>query len=102
MSWAGECISPPCPPTPIAPTEQLKALVVTVASADETLSISTSENYTLSIDFPNATLDADTVYGVMRGLETFSQLLQPDYTIRKQHIIDFPRFPFRSLMIDST
>lgn len=43
---------------------QLHYLNVHVASADETLGLATSENYTLNVAFPNATLSADTVYGV--------------------------------------
>jgi hexosaminidase len=101
LSWVGRCITPPCPPPPAPPTAQLEALLVQVASGDETLSLYTNENYTLFVEFPNATLKAETVYGAMRGLETFSQLLQADYTIRKQHIVDYPRFPFRSVMIDT-
>ena len=41
------------------------------------------------------------VYGAIRGLETFSQMLQPDLTMREQSVEDWPRFPFRAVLIDS-
>jgi hypothetical protein len=100
-SWAGRCVTPPCPAAPIPSTESLQRLVVTVGSADEVLDLETSEHYTLNISFPDATLNSDTVYGAVRGLETFTQLLQGDYTVRKQDIVDYPRFPFRGLLMDT-
>ena len=39
--------------------------------------------------------------GAMRGLETFNQLVQPDYSIAEQSISDFPRFPFRAVLVDT-
>jgi hexosaminidase len=103
MSWIGRCDAAPCPLSPPPPDRSLviRVLVVSVAHADESLTLGTSENYTLSISFPNASLTADSVFGAMRGLETFSQLVQPDYSIREQSIVDFPRFPFRAVLIDT-
>ena len=40
----------------------------------------TSEAYNLTIAFPRATLTAGTVYGAMRGIETFSQLVGAGHT----------------------
>jgi hypothetical protein len=81
----------------------LSGLEVVVLSADETLSMDTSEKYTLNIPHTggNASLTADTVYGALRGLETFSQMLQPDLTILEQSVDDWPRFPFRAVLIDT-
>eukprot|EP01043_Picozoa_sp_COSAG02_P066647 COSAG02_NODE_10442_length_1940_cov_1.389462_1_plen_425_part_00 len=81
----------------------LSGLEVVVASADETLSMGTSEKYSLTIPHAggNATLTADTIYGALRGLETFSQMLQPDLTILEQSVDDWPRFPFRAVLIDT-
>ncbi len=81
----------------------LSGLEVVVASADEMLSMETSEKYSLTIPRTggNATLTADTVYGALRGLETFSQMLQPDLTILEQSVDDWPRFPFRAVLIDT-
>ena len=66
-------------PRPPAGLRTLSGLTVTVDSADETLGTDTSERYTLTIpaDGGNATLRPDTVYGALRGLETFAQMLQP-------------------------
>lgn len=39
-----------------------------------------------------------TIWGLLRGLETFSQLAfvkDGTYTIKTTHIVDYPRFPFR-------
>ena len=82
----------------------LSGLLVQVASADETLGIETSEKYSLTIPDTggNATLVAETVYGALRGLETFSQMVQPDLTmLAPQQVDDWPRFPFRAVLIDT-
>ena len=104
MTWIGRCDAEPCPPVPRPPDHTLivRALLVYVRVADDSLGLGTSENYTLDIAFPFATLAADTVYGAMRGLETFGQLVQPDYSIRAQRVEDFPRFPFRAVLVDSS
>ena len=84
----------------------LQGLDVSVASGSLELGLNTSENYTLDVAFPQATLTADTVFGALRGLETFSQLLLPhddgSVTVQQQRITDWPRFPFRAVMIDSS
>eukprot|EP01133_Synstelium_polycarpum_P018604 gene18604-22263_t len=83
-------------------------LTLTVASDNEDLQLGVSENYTLSIDgSSNIAVTADTVYGAMRALETFSQLISYNetadaYSINFTPIMinDFPRFQWRGLMID--
>ena len=84
----------------------LQGLDVSVASGSLELGLATSENYTLDVAFPRATLTAHTVFGALRGLETFSQLLLPhddgSVTVQQQRIADWPRFPFRAVMIDSS
>ena len=80
----------------------LASLRVDVASDSLALGISTSEAYNLTIAFPAATLAADTVYGALRGLETFTQLVSAaDRTIAAQSVVDFPRFPHRGVMLDT-
>lgn len=62
---------------------------------DESYSLATSDNQTL--------LNAATVVGVLRGLETFLQLLEGDsqgFYIPAVNIQDKPRFPWRGLLID--
>jgi hypothetical protein len=83
-------------------------LMVTVASSDDTLQLGTSENYNLSIAVDGtAALHCSTVYGCIRGLETFSQLVvaasdgNQYVTGVPIDIQDFPRFPHRGLLIDT-
>jgi hexosaminidase len=61
------------------------------------------ESYTLSVEPGGATLTAPAVYGVLRGLETLTQLIEPletGFAIRSVTITDHPRFPWRGLLID--
>ncbi|CAK9833841.1 Beta-hexosaminidase subunit beta [Anthophora retusa] len=67
------------------------------------------ESYTLSINetSPVANLVAVSVWGILRGLETFSQLLFPaedgsNLKIRCQTIVDRPKFPHRGLLLDTS
>ena len=70
----------------------------TVPSLDE------DESYSLTVDATRAVLKAATVVGVMRGLETFLQLLEGDregYYFPAVSIQDKPRFSWRGLLIDA-
>jgi hexosaminidase len=61
------------------------------------------ESYSLVIGPKRITLQAETDIGILRGLETFLQLLQADdkgYTLPTVTIRDEPRFPWRGLLID--
>jgi hexosaminidase len=61
------------------------------------------ENYSLSVSPDGAVLCAPTVFGVLRGLETFSQLVEQTsagFVVRAATIEDRPRFPWRGLLID--
>lgn len=67
------------------------------------------ESYELTVDSPDApgeaTLQSSSVWGIVRGLETFSQLLLPDssnFKIRATSISDFPRFSYRGLLLDTS
>ncbi|CAG2115884.1 unnamed protein product [Medioppia subpectinata] len=68
------------------------------------------EMYTLRIDtqdFPKqAFLFANTIWGALRGLETFSQLIQHKsdntFAINSTFIVDFPRFTYRGVLIDTS
>jgi N-acetyl-beta-hexosaminidase len=53
----------------------LRELKVTVASADESLGIETDYSYRLTIANGSATASAQTVFGAMYALESFTQLL---------------------------
>lgn len=84
------------------------ALVVNVQSGecngypDE----NSEENYYLLVSDGQGILKAETVWGALRGLETFSQLVQQDddeiYYINKTEIVDFPRFLFRGILLDTS
>jgi hexosaminidase len=95
-----------------AEQEQLSILHITVDStAEEAPQLATNESYALTIDSDSAggaKLHAATVYGVLRGLETFSQLVRfsfnaAEYTIKGSpwKIVDSPRFQHRGLMVDT-
>jgi hexosaminidase len=61
------------------------------------------ESYSLEISAAGAKLDATTTLGIMRGLETFLQLVQTTsdgFAAPAITIHDKPRFPWRGLMID--
>jgi hexosaminidase len=62
------------------------------------------ESYSLEITSSGATLDAATSLGIMRGLQTFLQLLRTTsagFVVPAVQIRDQPRFPWRGLMIDA-
>ncbi len=61
------------------------------------------ESYTLEVTSSGAQLNAPTTLGVMRGLQTFLQLVQmtpQGFAVPSVTIQDKPRFPWRGLMID--
>src|SRR6266851_4227288 len=61
------------------------------------------ESYSLEVSSQQAQLKAATVVGVLRGLETFLQLVAADgdgYYLPAVSIHDTPRFPWRGLLID--
>ena len=61
------------------------------------------ESYTLEITPVQAVLNANETVGVLRGLETFLQLVASDssgYYVPAVSIQDSPRFPWRGLLVD--
>lgn len=73
----------------------ITSLNVVVTTDNETLSLDTNETYTLDVAAPTATLIAGNVFGALRGLETFAQLVKPTaggYITNATSIVDFPRF----------
>ncbi|KAL6865423.1 hypothetical protein ACP4OV_016574 [Aristida adscensionis] len=92
-------------------------LTVVVASANETLELGVDESYTILVAAPGgvnsivggATIEANTIYGAIRGLETFSQLCVFNYDTKNVevrhapwYIQDEPRFAFRGLLLDTS
>jgi hexosaminidase len=65
-----------------------------------------NENYSLTITTNGAILDSPAIWGAIRGLETFSQLVRHvgvnQFTINEDSINDFPRFPHRGLLVDTS
>ncbi|TSP36067.1 Beta-hexosaminidase subunit beta [Bagarius yarrelli] len=89
---------------------QLTELQVQITSPDSECdgypSLKTDESYRLSVDQPTAVLKASNVWGALRGLETFSQLVYEDnngaVTINKTDVSDFPRFAYRGILLDTS
>ncbi|KAI6243964.1 Beta-hexosaminidase [Aphelenchoides fujianensis] len=53
----------------------------------------------------DATLEADEVWGILRGLESFSQLIfqsRNSYFLRTATVHDWPEYPLRGLMLDTS
>jgi hexosaminidase len=74
-----------------------------IAGTKEVQELGEDESYRLEIDSSGAKLDAQTTLGIIRGLQTFLQLVQTGSTgfvVPAVSIQDAPRFPWRGLMID--
>ncbi|XP_030043504.1 beta-hexosaminidase subunit alpha [Microcaecilia unicolor] len=82
------------------------AVSVTAPGCDDFPQLDSKENYKLSISDQGFLLTADTVWGALRGLETFSQLVwraeDGRYLINKTEITDYPRFAHRGLLLDTS
>ncbi|XP_044746308.1 beta-hexosaminidase subunit beta-like isoform X2 [Coccinella septempunctata] len=66
-----------------------------------------NESYRIEISATNKTLRATTVWGMLRALESFSQLIYEDeqtatLRLNSTHIDDYPRFPHRGLLLDTS
>ncbi|KAK4284111.1 hypothetical protein QN277_000984 [Acacia crassicarpa] len=86
---------------------------ITVSSNSYKLQLGVDESYTLLVSeavgqssHGNVTIEANTIFGAVRALETFSQLCSFDYTSKavKIHnapwsIRDKPRFAYRGLLL---
>ncbi|KAK7394249.1 hypothetical protein VNO78_14771 [Psophocarpus tetragonolobus] len=86
---------------------------ITLLSDNDQLQLGLDESYTLLVPHPNHSsqllIQANTVYGALRGLETFSQLCSFDYTTKTVKIYkapwsiqDKPRFAYRGLLLDTS
>ncbi|EOY18352.1 Beta-hexosaminidase 1 isoform 1 [Theobroma cacao] len=94
----------------------ISELRIIVNSDSEELQLGVDESYTLSVAkndgksiVGEATIEANTVYGALRGLETFSQLCAFDYGTKSVqvykapwYIQDKPRFAYRGLLLDTS
>jgi hexosaminidase len=79
-------------------------LVVKCQAAGKAVpAVDENESYWLEVSTRQASLNAPTVVGIIRGLETFLQLLDRDqtgYFIPAVSVQDKPRFPWRGLLVD--
>lgn len=89
----------------ISPSDPWSAtLVIRCGGAGAPLpQLGEDESYSLEVAERQSILTAPAVVGVIRGLETFLQLLEGDrggYFMPQVRISDHPRFPWRGLLID--
>ena len=107
--FAGSPGSLPPASTPLLPSLR----IAVAASAPLALGVDESYNLTVPADGSSATLSAATQWGALRGIESFSQLCVwqgPDgpvpaaYAITNAPVVirDFPRFPARGVLIDTS
>ncbi|XP_073293188.1 beta-hexosaminidase 1 [Primulina huaijiensis] len=94
----------------------LTTVNVIVHSEDEELQLGVDESYSLMVVgrdelsiIGEITIEANTVYGAIRGLETLSQLCDFDYETKDielyqapWYIQDKPRFTYRGLLLDTS
>ncbi len=85
-----------------APSAQLK--VNSEHASKPVQELGEDESYKLEVTSSGAQLNAPTTLGVMRGLQTFLQLVEmtpQGFAVPAVVIEDNPRFPWRGLMIDA-
>ncbi|KAI1304971.1 Beta-hexosaminidase subunit alpha [Halotydeus destructor] len=92
--------------------QQLTNLTIQVRGVCQTWpTVDMDEMYTLRIateDFPGqAYLFANSVWGAIRGLETFAQLVHStgngnEFAVNSTFILDYPRFSHRGFMVDTS
>ncbi|KAM8960830.1 LOW QUALITY PROTEIN: beta-hexosaminidase subunit beta [Pelodytes ibericus] len=88
----------------------LPELQVVITSQDHECdaypTINSDESYKLTIEDGKSVLQATTVWGALRGLETFSQLVVKDeigvFLVNKTQITDAPRFAHRGVLLDTS
>jgi len=77
--------------------------VICQGPGEKIQSLKEDESYTLDVNSSRASLKAATPVGVLRGIETFLQLLMSDdegFFFPAVQVDDEPRFPWRGLLID--
>ncbi|KAH7677994.1 hexosaminidase protein [Dioscorea alata] len=94
----------------------VSTLTVVVESDDDELQFGVDESYAIYVAggdsasiIGQAIIEANTIYGALRGLETFSQLCIFNYESKRVEIYkapwyikDEPRFAFRGLLLDTS
>ncbi|KAL6981572.1 Beta-hexosaminidase 2 [Sarracenia purpurea var. burkii] len=95
------------PAVNLTPAPPLQILTISVADLSAPLHHGVNESYTLvipTVGDGTATMTAETAWGAMRGLETFSQLVwgDPSRVAAGVYILDFPIFEHRGVMLDTS
>nr|XP_043624324.1 beta-hexosaminidase 2 [Erigeron canadensis] len=86
----------------------LQTLTLTISDLTSPLSHAVNESYTLTIPAPStsagATITAATVWGAMRGLESFSQLTfgTPARIAAGVTVSDWPEYEYRGILLDTS
>ncbi|GAA3763750.1 hypothetical protein GCM10022270_23750 [Terriglobus aquaticus] len=82
------------------------ALTVSTAGASKAVQeLGEDESYVLKVSTTGATLTAPNTLGVLRGMQTFLQLIhlgQSGFVVDNTLVRDQPRFPWRGLLLDSS
>lgn len=88
-----------------AAKENARLLIHVNERVGEVQSANEDESYTLEINAKGSVLSSRTLYGALRGIETFVQLVRladNGFVVPAVRIRDRPRFPWRGLLIDVT
>ncbi|XP_037522030.2 beta-hexosaminidase subunit alpha [Rhipicephalus sanguineus] len=90
------------------PVADISSLLVHLRGpCEHTPYLDMDESYTLQLTAKaQPSLTADSVWGILRGLETFSQIVYPydgtQFAVNESVIHDAPRFKHRGLLIDTS
>jgi hexosaminidase len=87
----------------VADSTHATLLIHAAGSSQDVQDFGEDESYRLDINTSGVRLNAPTTLGIMRGLQTFLQLVQTTsagFAVTAVSIEDGPRFPWRGLMID--
>ncbi|ORX80469.1 hypothetical protein K493DRAFT_242670 [Basidiobolus meristosporus CBS 931.73] len=107
---AGKTSIPELPPQPMGWYPSMNRLVINVEDSSLRLQMDTDESYTLDVPAEgDSVITAKTVFGALRGLESFSQLVkwhsstdQFRIPLAPVHITDYPKFSHRGILIDTS
>ena len=85
--------------------KSINQLKIKVMDFEEPLGQDMDESYTLQINAEDPVMKSHSVWGALRGLETFSQAVHINgscYRVARNHIKDKPRFSFRGFLVDTS